>query len=135
MVETWTQWKPIEGLASKYYLKSLSDEIEGFRIMLVPLKSELQSIEIFFKDGVYAYSKTDESFRVKLPYELNQEYGLEFYKNWTFFKVTNSQYLKWLSEQSYEWSHAYDMIHFSLLTSNNSIDIVADYEPIVTIIE
>ena len=135
MVEKWTQWKPIEGLASKYYIKSVSDEIEGFKIILVPLKPKQSSIEILFKDGVDSYLRIDESFRQKLIHEIDKEYGLEFYKNWTLFKVSNSRYLSWLSDQSYEWSNVYDFIHFSLIASDSTIDIVVNYEPEVKFIE
>lgn len=135
MAEKWTQWKPIEGLASKYYVKSISDEIEGFKIILVPLKPNQSSIEILFKDGVDSYLRIDESFRQKLIHELDEEYGLDFYKHWTLFKVTNSRYLSWLSDQSYEWSNVYDFRHFSFLASDSTIDIVANYEPEVRFIE
>ena len=135
MVEKWIQWKPIEGLASKYYIKSVSDEIEGFKLILMPLKSKEASIEILFKDGVYSYLRIDESFRAKLIHNLNEEYGLDFYKNWTFFQIDNSRYVSWLSDESYEWSKVYNLIHFSLIAADSTVDIIVNYEPEVKFIE
>jgi hypothetical protein len=134
-MEEWIQWKPIKELSSKYYIKSLVDQIENFKVILTPLNSEKGSVELVFKYGVEAYTKVEESFRVKLIHDLDKKYGINFYGNWTFFKINNSKYISWLSEQSYQWSDTHSFIHLCLVTSNAVVDIITTYEPKVEIID
>jgi hypothetical protein len=135
MTEEWIQWKPIEKLSSKYYIDSVIDMIDSFKIILSNAKSEKEKIEIIFFEGVDAYTRVEESFRVKVIHELDKKYGTEFYGDWTFFKVNNSEYIKWLSDQSYEWSDTRQFTHFCLVTADAILDVIADYEPTVTLID
>jgi hypothetical protein len=61
--ENWEHWEPVFGLSSKYYVESLSDSIEGFRILLSDAYDENKKVEVIFEDSVHAYRSTDESFR------------------------------------------------------------------------
>lgn len=129
MEEQWIQWNPIEKLASKYYIDFVIDKIETFKVNLIDTKSEREKIEIAFLEGVEAYTRVEESFRVKIIHELDKKYGTDFYGDWTFFKVHNSEYIKWLSEQSYKWSDTHKFMHFCLITADAIMDIIATYEP------
>ncbi len=58
-----------------------------------------------------------------------------FLNGWTFFKVDNSNYVKWLSEQSHGISnHLSCTQHFSILGVDCVFDIIAGYEPKVGLI-
>ena len=35
MTEQWSQWKPINNLAGKYYIESISDNINGLKIVFL----------------------------------------------------------------------------------------------------
>jgi len=135
MLERWVRWEPIEGLSFKYFIKEIIDNPNLFKIVLKPLNSEQKSIEVLFENGVRVYRRTDESFRAKLVHDLDEKYKVDFYKNWTFFKVENSEYFFWISDQSYEWSDVHSFIHFSLIASNAVVDVLADYEPVVKFID
>lgn len=132
MQENWERWEPISGLSSKYYVESLSDSIEGFRILLSDAYDEYKKVEVLFEDSVHAYRSTDESFRQSVINKIDERYGTEFYSEWTFFKVTNSEYIQWLSEQSY--GIAESLTHFSILAGDSIVDVIAAYEPKIAII-
>ena len=129
MTEKWSRWEPITNLARKYYIDSVSEDRTGFKIVLSSSENENQKIKIVFKNSVEAYKKTDETLRHRIVCELSDNYGDEFYVNWTFFKVTNSNYLAWLSEQSYTISDTRHLTHFTILAVDSILDIVNVEEP------
>lgn len=135
MQEQWMQWKPFANLEPKYYCVAVSDTFEGFKVVLVGQSEEKEMLEIYFKDGVLAYTQTDESFKRTLINDLDQRYGTDFYGEWTLFKVQNSKYVNKILEESYGWASAYNLIHFSLITEDLIIDILNDSEPAVSLVK
>lgn len=136
MREEWMQWKPTEGLSTKYYIDSVVDMVSNFKIVLSNAKLEEEKVEIIFCDGVDAYTQVNESFRQKLLHELYKKSDRDSGENgvWTFFKVKNSEYIRWLSEQSYGWSESRDFIHFSFITVDAVLDVITTYEPEIKMI-
>lgn len=135
MQEQWIRWEPISGLSENYNLISISDKIEGFEILLSDDKTDKKRVRIFFKNSVEAYRCSDETYRLKTFEELDELYGTKFYAEWSFFKVLGSQYLLWLSEQSFGISDSRALKHFTFFTTNSVLDVTASYEPEVEIIE
>lgn len=135
MNEQWIKWEPIKGLSANYYVDSISDNMKGFKIVLSEAKNEENKVHIIFKDSIYAYRSTEEGFRLEMLYSLKAKYGAKFYSEWSFFKINDSIYLKWLSEQSYGITDRLNPIHFCIFTMNFILDIVATYEPKVELIE
>lgn len=129
MKEQWERWEPISGLANKYYIDSIIDEARGFKVILSESDDETKKILVLFEDSIDAYRNTDESFRLKIIHDLDQKYGTDFYGDWTFFKVTNSTYIQWLSEQSYGTSDYQSFVHFSFITADSILDVITNYEP------
>lgn len=82
-----------------------------------------------FENGIDALRITTETFKLSTISYLNENYGGEFYAGWTFFKVENSEYLKYLSEQSGAISDSYGVKQYSIITDEEIIDIVCTYEP------
>lgn len=130
MSEQWEKWEPVTELASKYFIDSISDDVNCFRIILCESKNEKKKVEVVFEDSVYAYRSTYESFRNKTINTLEEQYGASFYTDWTFFKVNRSKYIHWLSEQSYGISSAQSLIHFCLLAVDSIVDVISTTEPI-----
>jgi hypothetical protein len=131
MQEQWTRWEPVAGLAEKYYVESISESAKGFKLILSEQFNEKNEVHISFK-RVYSYKHTNESFRYKTIDMLNEMYGVAFYANWTFFKIADSEYVKWLSEESHDTSDIYKFVHFSLIAADSILDIIATREPEVT---
>lgn len=134
MKEQWAKWEPIKGLSSKYYIDSISDNIKEFRVILSDTQDEKKKVHVVFENSVDAYRSTDESFRLDMLYSIDKQYGTKFYAEWTFFKVTNSQYLTWISEQSFGITNNLHFIHFSFLAVDSVLDILTTYEPKVEIV-
>jgi len=134
MTEQWSQWKPINNLAGKYYIESISDNINGLKIVFFEWHNETKKVIITFTDSVDAYRSTDEIFRLKLISDLKEKYKSKLYGKWTFFKVDNSAYIKWLSKQSYTISDERSFMHFSFVGVDSILDVVTNYEPKVALI-
>lgn len=127
--EQWVQWQPASNLGHKYYIDSIIDSREGFRIILSEAENESNKIYVTFKNSVDAYRSTDESYRLKIMDDLGKKYGKDFYTGWTFFKVTNSEYINWLSAQSCGWSDELSFVHYSFVAADSIVDVVTNYEP------
>lgn len=135
MQEKWIQWMPsIQNISAKYYIESLTDNIEGFRVILADSAGNSSKISMSFTNGVSAFRSSEEGFRLSTISYLDKKYGGEFYSDWTFFKVENSEYLKWLSEQSGGISDLYTVKQYSLITDDEILDIVTSYEPTITVL-
>ncbi len=135
MQEEWIRWVPIEGLIEKYDVDFLLNGKKGLIIRLCQDENKTSKIDIIFENYADAYRHTNESFRIKTVHELAQKYDKKFYGRWTFFKVSNSEYLKWFSEESCEYSNEFDFAHYCILGTDSVIDIIARYEPTVTFLE
>lgn len=132
MQEQWMKWDPVSGLASNYYLDSVSETIEeGLSIILFEVQDKHKKISITFPNGIDAYKVTNENFTTKFMDKPNKR---DLY-DWTFFKITNSAYLKWLSENSYGVSDSCNLQHWCIVTVGSVIDILDSDNPIITFLE
>lgn len=135
MKEKWQQWIPLSHLEEKYYIESISESKNGFEVILANAKKSSKKILILFANSVNAFRNTNETFRLVTIDYLNKNYDVNFYSNWTFFKVENSEYIKWLSEQSHGISASYGVMHFSIVTDEQILDFACTYEPTVTFLD
>ncbi|MBI9048823.1 MAG: hypothetical protein JEZ00_05375 [Anaerolineaceae bacterium] len=133
MDEQWSKWEPIQGLAPHYYIDSISDSYDAFLIGLTNAENENKKIEIKFRNSVEAYRSTYETYRHYLLEILDKTYGMEFFTKWSFFKVKNSDYIKWLSEQSCGIWDSKTITHFSIMGGESIVDVIANYDPIVVL--
>lgn len=135
MQEQWTRWEPVSGLAAKYYADSIVETAQdGLRIILSDAQDERKKVLIVFPRPVQAYRNTNESFASRIINELDDRYGSDFYAKWTFFKVANSAYLTWLSEEIGEQADL-RLKHFSFIVIDSVIDILDPHEPVITFLE
>ncbi len=135
MEEQWIKWEPISGLKGNYNINLVLNDPKTFKIILSDYDNPKSQVIITFEESVASYRDTDETYRYKLICDLGEKYGKEFYINWGLFKVKNSNYIKWLSEQSYGISDHFECNHhFAILGVNCVLDIIASYEPKVEMI-
>lgn len=129
MEEYWERWRPYPDLAPQYGVVTYKENSDEFRILLFDEKDWSKEVWVVFDTTVEAYRTTDESYRLQTIYFLNDKYGGEFYASWTFFKVQNSLYLKWLQEES-EGTFAPDQFqHFAFIDDDLILDVVCMHEP------
>ncbi len=129
MREQWIKWEPINNLADKYYIESVSESLEGFSLVLFQPKNEQEKVVIKFANSVDSFRRTTETFTYLTIDTLDDAYGSDFYGRWTFFKIKNSEYLQWLSRQSYKISEERNFTHFCFLAVDSVVDVIANYEP------
>lgn len=127
--ESWETWEIDNTMTSKYYVESITDSIKGFRILLSDAKVESKKLVVLFEDSVHSYRSSDESYRLNTINNLDERYGTEFYRDNTFFKVTNSEYIKWISLESYGIVESALIFHFSFIAVDSIVDVIAAYEP------
>ena len=134
LVEKWSRWEPITGLTARYYVDGVVDTIDELIVRLVSDQDQSIGVEVVF-DSAWAYRLTNESFRLSLIYQLGLKYGEDFYTKWAFFKVDESDYLDWLSRESYEFSESAEMTHYCLMGLESFVDIAASEDPVVKLIK
>ena len=134
MHEQWTQWRPIEQLAPKYYMTALIDDVTGFYVRLGESKNNPRGLFITFEDSIGAYRITDEGDCARKLLYLNDTYGHDFFAKWSFFKVVNSEYLEWISQEAGGIFDPKSTEHLVVITENSMIDMVSRCEPKIEII-
>ena len=131
--EIWSRWQPNTAvLDGNYHITKVDDNNKNFKIMLQH-EHTMQQVEIIFADLVLASRHVDEGLRFILFSELSTKYGDDFYAQWAFFKVTNSEFLEWLSVYSGTVSDQLNLTHFVIKGTDSLLDIVASYEPEIKI--
>ena len=130
--EKWTQWKPIKNLSTKYSIDFIIDNINNFEMLLFDTNNKKKVIKIELDGTPEAYRKIDISLRWNTINFLDEKYGYKFYKEWTFFKIQNSKYISWLSEESYITNP--NLRHFAIITNKSLVDILDFHEPKIEIL-
>jgi|DEB19_MinimDraft_3_1074340.scaffolds.fasta_scaffold46591_2 hypothetical protein len=130
ITEKWIKWVPTEGLANKYYIHEVRSNIDsGFSIKLIDDDNDQKSITLVFPESVWCYRSNDEGIMQDTIAILNALYPKDFYSHWTFFKVENSNYLKWIAEESGGLYERWGLQHFCIITDDEMLDIITTYEP------
>lgn len=136
MQEEWTRWEPAEGLSGNYNIISCHDDYEtGLTIILRDMDDAKKQLRVVWGKSVTAYKKTEERLTVMIVDRLHERYGINFYRNWTFFKITNSKYFQELLEESgglIDYTPA--CMHFVIFSSEILLDVITNYEPEVAFV-
>ena len=135
MHEQWKKWAPIDGLSPRYYIEAIHDIMDGFSIILVPDEDTTSKVIIAFENSVEAYRATDESFRQKTLLKLSREHGIGLLGQWALFKVHNSSYIHWVSEESFNITGSLQLQHFVFIGGNQIVDVLSTDEPKIELIE
>ena len=97
-MEKWERWTVNPEIPAKLELQALIDDKDGLRLVLTDVHENTYT---FLFDGlVLSYRNTDEGTLNRTLEHLYKHYDPDFYGDWTLFQVTDSNYLKWLAEES-----------------------------------
>jgi hypothetical protein len=118
------------GLSQSYYIDSISNNEEGFKIVLSESNNKEKKLLVIFENSVDCYRSTNESYTGIIIRELNEKYGKDFYVDWTFFKIIDSEHLKWLSEKSGGLSNTCPLQHLVFFSVDELLEVICTYEPI-----
>ncbi|MDU5336887.1 hypothetical protein [Enterococcus sp.] len=113
-----------------YWVKKVLQDEKG---TLIVLDSKQFMVKILFAGFVYAMLTADESGLQKRDYEWVRKFGK--YLKWGFFKLSNSKFLDFISDQTMGIYDDLDLRHFVVWTEDDSVEIIAHYEPEIEIQE
>lgn len=127
MAEKYSAWRSPIDLQSSYVLDRVDDVAGGFYVTLLDQSNENIKIKIIFQNSIHAHQLfIDQDIVTYRKSCINNPYSI-------FFTVQNSEYLKWLHEQSYDiWDDSGE-IHFMIVLEGAIIDIFATKEPCIEI--
>ena len=132
MLEQWSRWEPIEGIPEKMTMESLCFDKNGTLIVLESEDGDTK-VHILFEDSVLSLRNTDEGRRLKTINFLENMYGTDYYTSWTLFKVTNSTFVEWFNEETYNIYADYNIEHYVFLTSDEVVEVLSTYSPSVKV--
>lgn len=133
--EIWHKWEPsVSGLSKKYSIKSIEDIIGECNIYLYDNEKN-DVVRVNFYESTDILRRTNTNYRSAELNRLSTEYGESFFKEWTFFKISNSQYTRDLVEESYGMLDAAYCTHFVFVGSNCIVDVITDHEPKIEFIQ
>jgi len=130
--ESWKLWDPMKNLSKRYWVKDITLEKTILSIELSPDKGLGSMLYMKFNNGIKAYRYTNESFCFSKYGELADKYPTERIFHWTFYKATNTEYIKLFLKQSDTYDSAENLTHFAILGLDEIVDIIATEEPIFT---
>jgi hypothetical protein len=128
MDEHWSYWKPLEKLEALYRLETVIDKMTSLSILLLEKDSD-KKLLLEFDSSLIGYRQSDETYRSSLIHSLANVYGDNFLSQWSFFKVTHSAYVAWLSDESEGIYNSAQVHHFVIMDDLLVIDIVAQGHP------
>ena len=133
--ETWHKWLPeAQNLSKKYVITLIEDIIGEFNIYLYDEKSD-KKIRVNFYESTDIFRRTNIGFRSTELKQISDEQGEAFFSDWTFFKISNSEYVRELFEESCGMLNAAHCIHFVIVGDNCIVDVITDHEPKIEFIE
>jgi hypothetical protein len=117
MLEKLIRWEPTSGIAPvPYKIGDIERSQNELSFFLYQSTNTQPNICVIFKKWVWAYRYTKTLLH-------------HCHETWPFFKVDNSSYLQWLSEQSGGLSNNPRLKHFSFITPSTLLDVIDSREP------
>jgi hypothetical protein len=121
--EQYVKWTPVTSIPNSMYCEGIHDDYEGFRILLKGKNANDPILRIHF-DSTIAYRNIEEGKRPKTLERITEKS--------TLYIVKNSNWLKWISNESFGMYDNLDIIHFAIYSLNDWIDVLSVKHPIVT---
>jgi phospholipase C len=122
----YSTWQPIPKLTGRVIVDKVEDTDEGLAIYIHQSKTE-KKFKILF-DSYVAYRNMDESYRVRT---VSEHGGFENSLN----IVTSSSWLEWMHAESQGYYQGEDIIHYSVITDADFIDILSEFDPEIQILK
>ena len=137
--EEWFKWMPSNALSNKYELKLFKD-LPGEYVCLVLYDSiKMHTVKIIFEGWIDVYQCTDIKYKDRKLAEIENKYGPDFIKHWSFFKVKNSDFKAWGNEESLGLIDLFfsdsNYAQYTFVTTNFIIDVITGCEPKIEVIE
>jgi len=120
-------WSPLQVTAGRVLVEKLVDENEGLVIHLsFPYDpSYNEKIMVIQFSPYIAYRNMDESYRAKTVSDTG---GFAD----SLYTVKSSSWLNWLHEESLGFYESSEIVHYSIITEADFIDVLSEFAPKVS---
>ena len=128
-------WRPIENLADSFHIYSIYNDYDGFRVILTEYNDETKKVLIEFPGvSVYRITKKPLAMHILDGYD-TEPFENEEFRLLSLFTLTNSEYLKWASDQSDTLSEALRLVHYCIWTKDEVFEVLSWVAPKVEFID
>jgi hypothetical protein len=121
-IPKYEKWTPIDSIPKRMYCEAIHDDYEGFRILLKGEDSTSPMLRLSF-DSVLLYRNMDEGTMLRT---------LDSIKNreiFSLYTVHGSSLIEWFHKESYNMFSEKEIIHYSIMTPDDVIDILSENQP------
>lgn len=115
-------------LERRVYLTKLVDDQDGLTLFLEEKVGKKRRVKFLFSD-VYGYRNFDEGDLMEYWNSLGG------YPEYVCFQVSESNFLDWAKEQSPYKKYPDGVMHFTVATANDVIDILTYSEPKIEVLD
>ena len=116
------KWNPLESIPDRLHCEAVHDDYEGFRILLRGEEANSHTFRLAF-DSPLAYRNIDEGNMLRTLNLIKEREKASLYI------VKNSAWVKWFHEESLGIYEGHNLIHYALITANDCIDVLTEFEP------
>ncbi|WP_249354930.1 hypothetical protein [Enterococcus hulanensis] len=102
---------------------------------MIVLEGKHFLVKILFGGFVYALLSSDEFGLQKRNHEWSKKFGEEKLLKETFFKLSISKFIDFISDQTFGFYDDMDLKHFVVWTEDDTVEVIAHYEPQIEIQE
>lgn len=129
--EEWIKIKKYGIPEGEFVVTSFVQDIEGVKIVL---EDDRHTVKILFDGIPVLLRNTIEGMRMRTWGEVQSKYqDKNFFRDNFLYKVENSGLINWCVEESCGFYESNQLIHFCIVTSEEMIDIISTFEPIVEV--
>ncbi|CAD5903199.1 hypothetical protein [Carnobacterium maltaromaticum] len=124
------EWNPVQVPKESYELEAINYDNKG---LLIRLESIQTIVTIHFPGVIEGFRTTDEGNRWKTVSEILSTHNKGIFAGRILFKVSESDFSKWIESESFNFIQKDDVTHYLIVTSNDLTDILAYEDPIISI--
>lgn len=123
-------WNPVQVPKESYELEAINYDNKG---LLIRLESIQTIVTIHFPGVIEGFRTTDEGNRWKTVSEILSNHNKGIFTGRVIFKVSDSDFSKWIESESFSFIKKEDVVHYLIVTSNDLTDVLAYESPIIKI--
>jgi len=130
MKEQLVKWELNKSHEEVYIIEKSKFINLGLTITLISSNPKKRKIKLLFNSVVFAYRNNLTNYNEWLKACASLEKNnFCMNPNWSFFKVLNSKYIKWASEESCTVSDINELTHFMIIGKNITIEVLDISDP------
>lgn len=123
-----SEWNPVQVPKESYELEAINYDNKG---LLIRLESNQTIVTIHFPGVIEGFRTTDEGNRWKTVSEILSNHNKGIFAGRIIFKVSESDFSKWIESESFTFIKKDDVTHYLIVTNNDLTDVLAYEDPII----